>query len=84
MDALICPAAPSLGTPHDYNAYWGYTSMFNLLDYPSTILPVANFKIDPRVDRLDPTYEPNESNPYDKAYQAMCNVAPWLYCYEWY
>lgn len=74
MDALICPAAPSAGAPHDYNAYWGYTSMFNFLDYPSTILPVANFKIDPRIDHLDATYRPLMSNPYDNAYQAMCNV----------
>ncbi|KAE8168326.1 amidase [Aspergillus tamarii] len=71
MDALICPAAPSVGAPHDYNAYWGYTSMFNFLDYPSTILPLDNFKVDPQIDRLDPAYQPLNSNPYDKAYQAM-------------
>ncbi|KAE8423822.1 amidase [Aspergillus pseudocaelatus] len=71
MDALICPVAPSVGAPHDYNAYWGYTSMFNFLDYPSTIPPVTKFKIDPQIDRLDPAYRPLSSNPYDKAYQAM-------------
>ena len=74
MDALICPAAPSVGAPHDYNAYWGYTSMFNFLDYPSTILPVANFKVDPQIDRLDLAYQPLNSNPYDKSYQAMCKL----------
>ncbi|CAG8290532.1 unnamed protein product [Penicillium salamii] len=74
MDALICPAAPSAGAPHDFNAYWGYTSMFNFLDYPSTILPVKKFKIDPRIDRLDATYQPLTSNPYDKAYHAMYNA----------
>ncbi|CAG8289766.1 unnamed protein product [Penicillium salamii] len=74
MDALICPAAPSAGAPHDYNSYWGYTSMFNFLDYPSTILPVKNFKIDPRIDRLDATYQPLTSNPYDKANHAMYNA----------
>ncbi|KAH8426651.1 uncharacterized protein LDX57_004385 [Aspergillus melleus] len=71
MDALICPVAPSAGAPHDFNAYWGYASMFNFLDYPSTILPIADFKIDPRIDRLDPTYQPLTTNPYDREYQAM-------------
>lgn len=80
MDALICPVAPSAGAPHDFNAYWGYTSMFNLLDYPSTVLPVANFDIDPYLDPVNPEYQPLESNPYDKAYHEMCMTAlyqPW-------
>lgn len=75
MDALICPAAPSAGTPHDFNAYWGYTSMFNFLDYPSTILPVAKFNIDPHLDAVNRDYQPVMSNPYDKAYHEMCKIA---------
>lgn len=75
MDALICPASPSMGAPHEFNAYWGYTSMFNFLDYPSTILPVANFKIDAEIDQIDTAYQAVASNPYDKAYQAMCRCS---------
>ncbi|OJI96727.1 hypothetical protein ASPVEDRAFT_120443 [Aspergillus versicolor CBS 583.65] len=71
MDAMICPVSPSAGAPHDFNAYWGYTSMFNLLDYPSTVLPVTNFRIDAGIDKVDSLYEPVMSNPYDKAYQSM-------------
>ncbi|KAE8381234.1 amidase signature domain-containing protein [Aspergillus bertholletiae] len=66
IDALILPPAPAVGYPHDFNIYWGYTSLFNLLDYPSVILPVANFKVDPQLDPVDPNYRPVETNPYDK------------------
>ncbi|KAM0539863.1 hypothetical protein ACHAO7_011759 [Fusarium culmorum] len=66
IDALICPTAPAVGYPHDFNVYWGYTSLFNLLDYPSVILPVANFKVNPQDDPVNSNYKPLESNPYDK------------------
>ncbi|CAH0003405.1 unnamed protein product [Clonostachys byssicola] len=66
IDALICPPAPSAGIPHNFNIYWGYTSLFNLLDYPSVILPVPKFKIDAQKDPMDVHYRPLETNPYDK------------------
>ncbi|KAG5656005.1 hypothetical protein KAF25_001575 [Fusarium avenaceum] len=66
VDALICPSAPAVGYPHDFNVYWGYTSLFNLLDYPSVILPVSNFKVNPQEDLVASDYEPLETNPYDK------------------
>lgn len=75
MDALICPVAPSVGIPHDYNIYWGYTSLFNFLDYPSTVLPVANFKITPLSDPKDTTYQAIQSNPYDKANHELCKLS---------
>ncbi|RGP78822.1 hypothetical protein FLONG3_3020 [Fusarium longipes] len=66
MDALICPPAPSVGYPHDYNAYWGYTSLFNLLDYPAAILPIKGFSIDAERCAIDTAYQPLDSNPFDK------------------
>ncbi|KAM0547300.1 hypothetical protein ACHAPJ_010435 [Fusarium lateritium] len=71
IDALICPVAPSTGIPHDFNVWWGYTSMWNLLDYPSTVVPVANFKISPERDPPNTTYKPLTSNPYDKTNHEM-------------
>ncbi|CAH0046921.1 unnamed protein product [Clonostachys solani] len=67
IDAIICPPAPSVGIPHNFNVYWGYTSLFNLLDYPSVILPIPKFKIDAQQDPVDVHYQPLETNPYDKA-----------------
>ncbi|KAF5589396.1 hypothetical protein FPCIR_6842 [Fusarium pseudocircinatum] len=72
IDALICPPAPSTGIPHDFNVWWGYTSMWNLLDYPSTVIPIANFKISPELDPQDTSYKPLEGNPYDKTNYKMC------------
>ncbi|KAF5860065.1 hypothetical protein ETB97_002091 [Aspergillus alliaceus] len=66
IDAVIAPPAPAVGYPHDFNIYWGYTSLFNLLDYPSIILPIHNFKVDPQLDPVDHNYRPLETNPYDK------------------
>ncbi|KAF4445805.1 hypothetical protein F53441_10450 [Fusarium austroafricanum] len=66
IDALICPPAPAVGYPHDFNIYWGYTSLFNLLDYPSVILPVPGFEVNPEQDPVDFNYKPLETNPYDK------------------
>ncbi|KAL1598057.1 hypothetical protein SLS60_008545 [Paraconiothyrium brasiliense] len=72
MDALVCPVAPSTGIPHDFNIYWGYTCIWNLLDYPSTVLPIPGFKISPETDPPNQEYQPNTTNPYDKANQDMC------------
>ena len=48
MDVILCPyqqsAAPLLETSH----YWGYTSIWNLLDYPAAVFPVS--KVDPKLD----------------------------------
>ncbi|KAI9927535.1 hypothetical protein MW887_003153 [Aspergillus wentii] len=66
IDALIVPPAPAVGYPHDFNIYWGYTSLFNAVDYPSVILPIPGFKVDPELDPVDDNYRPLETNPYDK------------------
>lgn len=75
IDALIVPPAPAVGYPHDFNIYWGYTSLFNLLDYPSVILPIAKFKVDPELDCVDANYQPVETNPYDKPNYELCKSA---------
>ncbi|KAF5722339.1 aconitate hydratase 1 [Fusarium mundagurra] len=67
MDALICPPAPGVGYPHDFNTYWGYTSLFNLIDYPAVILPIPGLKVSSEQDPLDLEYVPLDTNPYDKS-----------------
>ncbi|KAJ3541208.1 hypothetical protein NM208_g4713 [Fusarium decemcellulare] len=66
IDALILPPAPAVAYPHDFNIYWGYTALFNLLDYPATILPIPDFKITAEQDPVDSEYRPQGTNPYDK------------------
>ncbi|PNP76494.1 hypothetical protein FNYG_09913 [Fusarium nygamai] len=66
IDALICPPAPGVGYPHDFNTYWGYTSLFNLIDYPAAVLPIPGLKVNAEQDPLDSEYVPLDTNPYDK------------------
>ncbi|KAL7758577.1 hypothetical protein ACKLNR_011004 [Fusarium oxysporum f. sp. zingiberi] len=66
IDVLICPPAPGVGYPHDFNTYWGYTSLLNLIDYPSAILPIPGLKVSSEQDPLDLEYVPLDTNPYDK------------------
>ncbi|KAF2432169.1 amidase [Tothia fuscella] len=73
IDGLICPVSPSAGFPHDFLPYWGYTSLFNILDYPSLVLPLKNFKITERQDSQDKTTLKNtsSSNPFEEAYRTI-------------
>lgn len=41
VDAIICPANASVASVHDENRYWGYTCVWNALDYPAVIFPVG-------------------------------------------
>ncbi len=34
-DFLLLPVGPGVATKHDTARYWGYTALFNLLDYPA-------------------------------------------------
>jgi amidase len=66
MDGLICPVAASAGIPHDFPLWWGYTSLFNLIDYPSIVLPLKKVRINAEQDAKDENYVP-KSNPFDVA-----------------
>ncbi|KAE8395864.1 amidase signature domain-containing protein [Aspergillus alliaceus] len=61
MDVILCPAYPTPAPLLDTSRYWGYTSIWNLLDYPAIVFPVT--KVDPRRDAKDNTYTPR--NEFD-------------------
>ena len=42
LDAILCPGVPTLAPPHDTSRHWGYTSMFNVLDWPGVTFPVSH------------------------------------------
>ncbi|KAJ5090880.1 hypothetical protein N7532_009564 [Penicillium argentinense] len=72
MDVILCPAFPTPAPIHDTSRYWGYTSLFNLLDYSALVFPVT--KVDPERDAKDPTYTPK--NDFDAwAYENYDPVA---------
>ena len=42
VDAILCPGAPSLAPRHDRSRHWGYTGMWNILDWPAVTFPVES------------------------------------------
>ncbi|KAF7588619.1 hypothetical protein BBP40_005457 [Aspergillus hancockii] len=68
MDVILCPAYPTPAPVIDTSRYWGYTSIWNLLDYPAIVFPVT--RVDPVRDAKDAAYEPR--NEFDR------------WCYEHY
>ncbi|KAI0380374.1 amidase [Hypomontagnella monticulosa] len=42
VDVILCPAGPGVAPKHGASKYWGYTSQWNLLDYPAIIFPTAD------------------------------------------
>ncbi|KAK4951202.1 hypothetical protein LTR10_010175 [Elasticomyces elasticus] len=41
VDVILTPTGPGCAPPHDCSRYWGYTSQWNLLDYPCLIFPTG-------------------------------------------
>lgn len=70
MDLILCPAGPLPAPAHDTSKYWGYTSIWNLLDYPAIVFPVT--KVNPDVDTKDQSYTPR--NDLDKWYHEHYHV----------
>lgn len=76
IDALICPVGPAIGIPHDFNIWWGYTTLFNIVDYPSIVLPIKKFKFSASEDAKDTKYVPRTTNPFDRPNFEMCTSFP--------
>jgi amidase len=55
VDAVLCPVGPGVAPKHDTAKYWGYTSQWNLLDYPAAVFPVC--KVDKEKDVAQGNFE---------------------------
>ncbi|ATY60630.1 amidase, putative [Cordyceps militaris] len=73
MDVLLCPAAPLQGTPHDVKPWWGYCAQWNLLDYPSGVLPAGRVL---ESDAYPEGYRP--ANDLDKENAALYDNSVYL------
>ena len=64
VDVILCPVGPGAAPPLDCARYWGYTTQWNLLDYPALVFPVT--KVDPTKDVVEQDYRPmNEKDEYN-------------------
>ena len=68
MDVILCPAHHTPAPLHGTSKYWGYLSLWNLLDYPAVVFPVT--RISQELDGKDRSYVPK--NDIDR------------FCYEQY
>jgi amidase len=71
VDVILCPATPGVAPLHNTAKYWGYTSQWNLLDYPALVFPVC--KVDAAVDRMESGYKP--MNDVDRDHWKMCKLS---------
>lgn len=59
VDVILCPPSFGAATPHEQSRYWGYTSNWNLLDYPGVVFPVTT--VDQEKDKKDIDYVPKNA-----------------------
>jgi len=61
VDVILCPAGPGVAPKIDSSKWWGYTSQWNLLNYPALVFPVD--KVDVAKDGVKATHSPrNETD----------------------
>lgn len=68
VDVILCPAGPGVAPAHNTAKYWGYTSQWNLLDYPAVVFPVS--KVDAEKDM--PRDSINPMTDIDEEHWKLC------------
>jgi Asp-tRNA(Asn)/Glu-tRNA(Gln) amidotransferase A subunit family amidase len=64
VDVVLCPVGPGAAPPLNHARYWGYTSQWNILDYPALVFPVT--QVDQEKDLVEEGYEPmNEQDEWN-------------------
>ena len=67
MDVILCPYLQSPAPLLETTKYWGYLSIWNLLDYPAIVFPVT--KVNQELDAEPPGYVPrNEQDAWNQAH----------------
>jgi len=76
VDVILCPVGPGVAPKHNTAKYWGYTSQWNLLDYPAVVFPVCN--VDKDIDVQPSKFETMSGK--DEENWALCKIVPNNYC----
>lgn len=72
VDVVLSPAGPGVAPSHNTAKYWGYTSQWNLLDYPAVVFPVS--KVDKEKDVAGSTFRP--LTDIDEDHWKLCEKQP--------
>ncbi|CAF1410002.1 unnamed protein product [Rotaria sordida] len=59
IDCILTPVGPSAAPKHGTAKWWGYTSIWNLLDYPAAVFPVTT--VDLVKDKVEIDYKPRNT-----------------------
>ena len=63
-DVSLCPVGPGAAPLLNQARYWGYTSQWNLLDYPALVFPMT--RVDQEKDQAEVDHEPtNEQDDFN-------------------
>lgn len=57
IDFILSPTYVSVAAKPEVIHYWGYTNLWNILDFPNVVFPTG-LKVDPALDTADLSYEP--------------------------
>jgi amidase len=81
VDVILCPAYGGVGVKQHGAKYWGYTSLWNILDQPAVVFPTG-MTADKTIDVLDGDYKP--MNDKDKAEYEACKSRTHMFdkCYS--
>lgn len=78
IDCLLTPVGPSAAPQHGTAKWWGYTSIWNLLDYPAVVFPVSTVNL--VMDQVETNYHPrnifDEENYHLYTTPALYEKAP--------
>lgn len=72
VDVILCPVGPGVAPKHNTAKYWGYTALWNLLDYPAVVFPVSN--ANQNIDILPKDFRPMSGK--DEENRALCESRP--------
>ena len=64
VDVMLCPVGPGVAPKHDTARYWGYTAIYNCLDWPAIAFPTG-WSVNAKDHPKDTTYVPR-NNEFDK------------------
>jgi amidase len=75
MDVILCPVGPGVAPKHGTSKYWGYTAVWNLLDYPGLAFPVGTVgERENTVGKSEEKGRPSGSGKKTRGYKPMNDV----------
>lgn len=70
VDVIISPVNASVASVHGEGRYWGYTSVWNALDYPAAVIPVGKVRASDTWETFPPE-SPASLNPLDHWFRQL-------------